>query len=173
MRRFMFVLGSAFALAAFANPVDAQFKVGAHGAVLTGIDQVTISGTSTTIDRASAEYGLGGRVMFDPPLLPFAVVGSATYYFVDVDKYYTATLAGQLRIPLPIIKPYVTAGLQTRRATGDPAKNGLMAGLGVQLDFMLSLFLEATMEFNDDVTFGTASLDQSPLVIKGGILFGG
>ncbi len=173
MRRFLFVLGSAVALAAFANPVDAQFKFGAHGAVLTGLDAVTISGTSTTIDRADAEYGLGGRVMFDPPLLPFAVVGSATYYFVDIDKYYTATLAGQLRIPLPIVKPYATAGLQTRRATGADAQNGLMAGLGVQLDFMLSLFLEATFEFNEDVTFGSESLDTNPLVIKGGILFGG
>ena len=63
--------------------------------------------------------------------------------------------------------------LACRRATGADAQNGLMAGLGVQLDFMLSLFLEATFEFNEDVTFGSESLDTNPLVIKGGILFGG
>lgn len=173
MRRYMFVLGSAFALAVLANPVEAQFKVGLHGAVLTGVDAVTISGSSATIDRASATFGAGARLMLDPPLLPFAVVGSGTYYSMDAGKYYEGTLAGQLRIPLPIIKPYVTGGLQYKKPEGVDADTGFMAGLGVQLDFMLSLFLEATLEFNEDATIGTETIDNSPLVIKGGILFGG
>lgn len=175
MRRFMFVFGTVFAFVALANPVDAQFKIGAHGAVMTGLDAVTFNGTSTTIDRADATYGVGARLMFDPPLVPFAVVGSGTYYLTDDTEgsYYTGTVAGQLRLPLPVIKPYVTGGLQLRKAEGADSQTGIMAGIGVQLDFMLSLFLEGTFEFNDSVTLSGTELDTNPLVIKGGILFGG
>jgi hypothetical protein len=115
--------------------------------------------------------------MLDPPLFPLGVIGSATYYFPDIDDltYWTATAAAQLRLPLPVVKPYVLAGWQLRR-TGfmdeSGNENGPMVGAGVQLDFALSLFLEGTMEFNDEIT-EAPDFDNNPIVIKGGILFGG
>jgi hypothetical protein len=174
MRRSLLVLGSAFALAVAASPVSAQFKVGIHGAALTGLQTVITAGTTATIADANATYGLGARLMLDPPLFPVAVVGSATYYFPEGDgSYYEGTLAGQLRLPLPIVKPYVTGGYQVKKASGGDSDTGFMAGIGLQLDFMMSFFLEGTFEFNEDVTVGTAALDTTPLVIKGGIMFGG
>ena len=159
----MFVLSAAFALAVFATPADAQLKFGAQLAMATGVSEASaLDGT----------FGLGGRAMVDPPLLPIGGFVSGTYYFPEGDvSYWTGTAAAQLRIPLPMVKPYVLAGWQLRGGEGD-TQNGPVVGLGVQLDFMLSLFLEANFEFNEDIA-ALPDFDNDPIVIKGGILFGG
>ena len=122
--------------------------------------------------------------MLDPPLLPFAAVGSYTKYFPEGDgSAWTATLAGQLRIPLPIVKPYVTGGWQFRPEVVDGVSaNGPMVGAGLQLDLGLSLFLEGTFELASDLLdtdldpsglLGLPSaIDQNRIVIKGGLMFG-
>lgn len=171
MRRLLMPLTAAFALVALAQPVDAQLKFGAHGAVITGIDEVTISNV-TYNSGINGTFGLGGRAMLDPPLLPVALVGSATYYFMDT-SYYTGTLAGQLRLPLPIIKPYATLGYQLRKSEGADSETGFMLGAGVQLDLGVSLFLEGTFEIGEDLTVAQEDIDTNSIVIKGGILFGG
>ena len=177
MRRFSFVLSALAALAIVAIPADAQIKFGAHGAAITGLDEVMVAGESVGIP--SGTYGVGARAMLDPPLLPVALVGSYTYYFPEEGDAWTGTIAGQLRIPLPVFKPYVTAGYQLRpEDAGGNSQNGFMIGAGVQLDFMLSLFLEGGFEIGKeidpaDVPGLTQALDTNRLVIKGGLMFGG
>lgn len=178
MRRFLFALSTVFAFAVMANPVDAQIKFGVHGAAITGLDEVVIAGQNVGVP--SGTYGVGGRAMLAPPLLPFALVASATKYFPEGDgSLWTATLAGQLRIPLPIIKPYVTAGYQVRPKDGaDNSQNGLMVGAGVQLDLAVSIFLEGGLEIGKDLDPAdfpglAAALDTNRIVVKGGVMFGG
>jgi hypothetical protein len=174
MRRSLLTLSAVFVLAVLANPVNAQFKIGAQGALISSIDQVAAS-----LDQArqNGTLGAGGRIMLDPPLFPLALVGSAIYYFPDCTgdcSYYTASIAANLRLPMPVISPYVLGGWQIRRRTENGVstdESGPMVGVGLQLNFGLSLFLEGTMEFNsDNVTLPT--LDNDPIVIKGGILIG-
>lgn len=167
MRRFMLVLSAVFALAALANPVDAQLKFGAQASLVTGLDEASpLDGT----------FGLGARAMIDPPVLPLGGFVDATYYFPDNDvSYWTATAAAQLRLPLPVVRPYALLGYQLRGvevSNVSDTDGGFVVGAGVQLNFMMSLFLEGTFEFNeDDPAF--PDLDNDPIVIKGGILFGG
>ncbi|MDX1647161.1 MAG: hypothetical protein R3304_08445 [Longimicrobiales bacterium] len=167
MRRFMFALSAVLAMAVLAAPVDAQLKFGAQAGLVTGLEEASaLDGT----------FGLGGRVLVDPPLLPVGGFVSATYFFPDNDvSYWTATAAAQLRLPLPMVKPYALAGWQLRGTSFNDqsnTENGPVAGIGVQLDLAISAFLEATFEFNeDDPAF--PDVDNDPFVIKGGILFGG
>lgn len=177
MRRFLFALSSVLALVVMTNPVDAQMKFGVHGAAIRGLDEVIIAGQSVGVP--SGTYGAGGRAMLSPPLFPLALVGSGTYYFADGDRsVWTATLAAQLRIPLPIIKPYVTAGYQIRpKDVADNSQNGLMVGAGVQLDLGLSLFLEGGFEIGKEIPAADVAglidaLDTNRVVIKGGLMFG-
>jgi len=173
MRHTLLTISAGLALVVLASPVDAQvpLKFGAQGAVITSVDDFEAD------QGMSGTFGLGGRVMLDPPLFPLGVIGSATYYFPDLDEltYWTATAAAQLRLPLPVVKPYLLAGWQVRRSSfGDFSsnQNGPVVGAGIQLDLGLSLFLEGTLEFNDE-DLDAPDLDTNPLVIKGGVLFGG
>ncbi len=168
MRCLFLTLSVAVACVALAQPVDAQFKFGIQGAAITSLDDPTLEGT----------LGAGARLMLDPPHFPLALVGSGVYYFTDcgdIDcKDWTASLAAQLRLSTPVISPYVLGGWQIRRS--EPGgissdESGPLVGLGVQLNFGLSLFLEGTMEFNEKIT-GWPDFDTDPIVIKGGILIG-
>ena len=167
MRRTLLTFSLALLCAVLAQPVAAQFKLGVQAATITSVD------AATSVDLNNT-FGFGGRVMLDPPLFPLALVGGAVYYFPDCAgdcSYWTASLVGHLRLPTPIVSPYLLGGWQTRHAEVDGfsnTENGAVLGLGLQLNFMLSLFLEATMEFNDDVP----SVDTDPIVIKGGFLIG-
>ena len=178
MRRFSCVLSAVAALAIFALPADAQIKFGAHGAAITGLEDAIGAAGDLGVPVEST-FGLGGRAMLDPPLLPVALVGSATYYFAEGDEsVWTATLAGQFRIPLPIVKPYVTAGYQIRpEDVGGESQNGFMLGAGLQLDLAVSVFLEGGFEFGEEIPSGvgglTEALDTNRFVVKGGIMFGG
>ena len=75
-----------------------------------------------------------------------------------------------------MVSPYAIGGWQWRRT--DPGEgfdasteNGALIGVGVQLDLGVSLFLEGTYEFNDEVP-DAPDFDNDPIVIKGGILLG-
>jgi len=97
------------------------------------------------------------------------------YYFPDGDlSYMTYSLAAQLRLPLPVISPYAIGGWQFRRASAggtSSTESGLMVGAGVQLNLGLSLFLEGTLELNEEIS-GAPDFDNNPIVIKGGIMLG-
>ena len=167
MRRMLLTLSTVIALVALAAPVDAQFNFGAQGALITSVD---------TLSNLSNTYGLGARVGFQAPLLPIGVLGQGVYYFPDAAdySYSTYSLAASFRISTPIISPYALGGWQWRRTTSagtTSRKNGAMFGVGVELNFGVSLFLEANFEFHEEVP-GMPDLDNNPIVIKGGITFG-
>ena len=118
-----------------------------------------------------------GRLIVDPPAFPLTLVGAADYYFPDCGtgdcSLWTAQGHVTLGLPLPVVRPYVLAGLQ-RRQDQTSSTSGAVIGGGVQLNFMLSLFLEAQLELADPVSGLTdATLDAlaNPLVVKGGIIF--
>lgn len=168
MRRVLLTLSAVFALVVLANPVEAQFKIGVQGAMITSLGSV---------QELDGRLGAGARLMLDPPLFPLALVGGFVYYSPDCAdcKYLTASLAAQLRIPLPLVAPYVIGGLQTRRTTvagTTESETGVMIGAGVQVNLGLSLFLEGTLELNSDPDIAIPDFDNDPIVIKGGILIG-
>jgi hypothetical protein len=177
MRRLLLALTVAAASVALAQPASAQLpiKYGVQGALMTGLEDLEDAGISGIPDLNST-FGLGARVALQPPLLPIGVVAQGVYYFPDGDfSYLTYSLAAQLRLPLPMISPYAIGGWQWRRTSPDSGdsntENGAMVGLGIQLDLGVSLFLEGTLEFNEDLT-ADPDFDNDPIVIKGGILLG-
>ncbi|HIF06762.1 MAG TPA: hypothetical protein EYQ64_07340 [Gemmatimonadetes bacterium] len=176
MRRMFLTLSTAVALVALAAPVDAQLKFGVQGAMISSV--ADLSAVDVTQPDLSGTFGAGLRAALQPPIFPLGVVAQGVYYMPDLDDTGLATysLAAQLRVPLPLISPYVIGGMQwTRRAAAGAASttsSGLMAGVGVQLT--LGLFLEATMELPEDLAGAALSvLDNDPIVIKAGFVFGG
>ena len=168
MRRLLLTLSVVVTCVALAQPVDAQFKFGIQGAAITSLDDTFLEGS----------IGAGARLMLDPPLFPLALVGSGVYYFTDCGATdcsdWTASIAAQIRLPTPVISPYVLGGWQIRRSETagiSSDESGVLVGIGVQVNFALSLFLEGTMEFRDEIT-GAPDFDTHPIVIKGGILIG-
>jgi len=173
MRRLLLTLTMAVASVALAQPADAQLplKYGVQGAVMTGLED--LSGTPGAVDL-NGTFGLGARVALQPPILPIGVVGQGVYYFPEGDgSYLTYSLAAQLRLPLPMVSPYAIGGWQWRRSGNGTTttENGPMVGVGVQLNLGVSLFLEGTFEFNDEIT-AAPDFDNNPIVIKGGVLLG-
>jgi hypothetical protein len=167
MRRLLLTLSVAAALVAVAHPAAAQLKFGGQAAMMTGLDEATsLNGT----------FGIGPRVAFAPPLFPLGVIGQGVYYFPEGDgSYLTYSLAAQLRLPLPMISPYAIGGWQWRRSSGggdSSTETGPMIGVGVELNLGVNLFLEGSLEFNDEVP-SAPDFDVNPIVIKGGVLLGG
>ena len=174
MRRSFLTLATAFALVALAAPADAQFSFGAQGAVITGVDDL-----STILPGApdlNNTYGLGARVVVQPPALPIGFVGQGIYYFPDADdySYSTYSLAARFRLSIPLISPYGLGGWQWRRTSTGGTSNtesGAMIGVGVELNLGVSLFLEGTYEFTEELS-GNPDFVNAPIVIKAGIMFG-
>ncbi|HUF77129.1 MAG TPA: outer membrane beta-barrel protein [Longimicrobiales bacterium] len=167
MRRLLQILSVAAALVAMAQPVEAQFKFGLQGAVVTGLDEVAAG------PNLNGTFGVGPRVAFQPPLLPIGVVGQGVYYFPEGEgSYMTYSLAAQLRLPLPVVQPYAIGGWQWRRAGNGTTvtQNGAMVGVGVQVNLAVAVFLEASMEFNEAPTTNVDA--DNSIVIKGGVMLG-
>lgn len=175
MRPAPLILSTVFALVVLAVPADAQFNFGVQGAAISGVDDL-----GTIVPGApdlSGTYGVGARVAFQPPLSPIGVIGQGTYYFPDAAdySYSTYSLAARFRLSIPVITPYALGGWQWRRTSSAGAsntENGAMLGVGVQLNFGISVFLEGNYEFHEELT-GNPDFDTDPFVIKGGIMFGG
>jgi hypothetical protein len=169
MRRLILSLSMVTAVAVAAQPAEAQFNYGLQAAMMTGLEEVT-SGPDM-----NGTFGVGPRVLFGPPLLPIGLVGQGVYYFPEGDgSYMTYGLSAVLRLPLPMVSPYAIGGWNWRRSSNGTTntENGPTVGVGVQLNLGVSLFLEGTMEFNDEVS-GAPDFDVNPLIIQGGILLGG
>ena len=170
MRRMLLTLSTVCALVALAAPVDAQIKIGVQGAMISSLEDL-----GTDPADLNGTFGAGVRAALQPPIFPLGLVAQGVYYFPDLDDLSLATysLAAQLRLPLPVISPYAIGGWQWRRASAggmSSTESGLMVGVGVQLSF--GLFVEGTMELNEEVT-GFPDFDNDPIVIKAGIIFGG
>lgn len=161
---------SALALAAGAallmpRAAEAQLplKFGVHVAAATSSDQVVSAADEAT-------YGLGARVGIAPPLLPIEVFGTVDYFFPDCSDelscgYQNFALDANLKFPLPLLTPYVTAGYTIRRSSlegeiegftfdeSDTA-GGFTAGAGVRLGLIVNAFAEARREFHSDENGG-------------------
>ena len=172
MRRLLLSASVAAAVLAVAQPLEAQFTFGAQGAMITSFDE--ISGGPNLNNK----FGIGPRVVFSPPALPIGFVGQGVYYFPDDAGfdfgYLTYSLAATFSLPFPTVSPYAIGGWQWRRFSGDfidETQNGAMLGIGVTFNLGVSLFLEGSYEFGDDIE--APDFDNDPLVIKAGIMFGG
>lgn len=158
---------------AIAQPVDAQLglQFGPQVAYMTGLED--LSGTPGAVDF-NGTFGAGARVIASPtlPMLSIAIVGQGIYYFPPdgADSYMTYGLGGRFGFSLPLLTPYVIGGYQWRRSDGD-TETGFTAGAGVQLG-MIPVFVEATMEFNDEIPTAP-DFDNNPLVLQAGVLLGG
>ncbi len=174
MRAVVLTLSTVFALGALAVPADAQIRFGVQGGLITSVDDL-----STIVPGApdlKSTYGFGARGAFQAPALPIGLIAQGVVYAPDGDgyDYLTYSLAAQLRLSTPVISPYAIGGWQwtrTSNAGTSITETGPMIGLGVELSFGLALFLEAVYEFKEEVT-GNPDFDNSPIVIKGGFLFG-
>lgn len=171
MRRLLLTASVAVACATLAQPAQAQFQFGAQGAALTGLQVAT---GATTVADLDATYGLGGRVMFSPPIpvLSLSLVGQGVYYFPDNGDYMSYGIGARFGLGLPVITPYVIGGWQWRK-NDVTTENGITAGAGVQLGVGLPIFLEATFEIGEDIPAGLPDYDNTALVIQAGVLFGG
>jgi hypothetical protein len=163
MRRVLQSLALVAALAVLPVPADAQVSFGVHGAVITSVDDVQ-AGTEAV--ELSGTFGLGGRVVVSPPVMPISLVGATEYYFPSCPtgfecSLWTASAGVNLGLPLPIVRPYVHGALQFRGDDNDAN----------ELNLAVSIFLEGLFEFVDVPSGAPADLDVRPFVLKGGIVF--
>ena len=175
MRRLLLTASVAAVCAVSARPVDAQFTYGIQGAAMTGLEVPT---STTTVAELDATYGIGGRVMFSPPIpvLSLSLVGQGVYYFPENGDYMSYGIGARFGLGLPVITPYLIGGWQWRRSgdgTNTTTENGLTAGAGVELNFGVNVFLEGTVEIGEDIPAGLPDYDNTALVIQAGVLFGG
>jgi len=174
MRRVLQSLALVAALAVLAVPARAQLSFGVHGAVITSVDDVQAGSEEVGL---SGTFGLGGRVVVSPPVMPISLVGATEYYFPSCPtgfecSLWTASAGVNLGLPLPIVRPYVHGALQFRGDDDDSnEETAWVAGLGVELNLAVSIFLEGLFEFVDVPTGVPADFDARPFVLKGGIVF--
>lgn len=173
MRRSLLTLTAAAAFAVLAVPAQAQLSFGVHGAAITGVDRIVMA---TETRDLNSTLGAGGRVLVSPPVFPVSLFGSAQKYFPECPasnadcSLWTAEAGLQLGLPLPMVRPYLLGGIQSRNEDGE-SMTGYVAGAGIQLNFVVSLFLEGMVEFVDLPTGLPSGTDVSPFVLKGGIVF--
>jgi hypothetical protein len=171
MRRLLLTASLALVGATLAQPVDAQVSFGAQGAYITGLEEITGGGD------LNGTIGIGARAMFSPPIpaLSLGLVGQGVYYFPEGDgSYMTYGLGAKFGLSFPMVSPYAIGGWQWRRSESGgvtSTENGLTAGVGVQLG-MVPVFVEATMEFNDEIP-SAPDFDVNPLVLQAGVMIGG
>lgn len=167
------------------TPVDAQVQFGIQGSYIAGGFGSLGDAVAEIQDRdLGGDFGLGGRLSFSPPLFPVGAHAAVTYFFPSCDtadcSYWTADLGATLGLPLPVLRPYVVGGWQFKKYDLDVANftsdiaNNPFAGLGIQLNLGVSVFLEGVWEFEGDALPGsTEELSITPFVLKGGVMFGG
>lgn len=142
MRKILF--STVFALAVLAQPAASQLFVGLHAAKM-----------DKTADGA---WGGGAQIGVDLPALPLDVVASGEYFDVDCltdCSFYGGSVDARFRLPLPVVRPYGTAGLTARKfeveglGEGD-WETGLGIGAGVDVATpLLRIFVEGRYEFVD------------------------
>lgn len=151
----VFTLLIAWATAATVHPAVAA----AQGDVLDfGIHAARAS------DVFEGATGIGGQVAVNLPGFPLTVRGAVDRFFPDCPEdvaddcgAWGFTVDGNLAFPLPVLRPYASAGLVRRSVDpGDPpgetAEAGLALGAGLQLGLLgLNVFAEGRREIMDDL----------------------
>ena len=110
-------------------------------------------------DAFGGATGAGVRAGVDLPVLPFDLVGSAEYFFPDCPNdrsdcgLHGLTLDANLRMVIPLVRPYAVAGLAHRRISPggdlpDEESTGLALGAGVDVALGgVRIFGEGRYEF--------------------------
>lgn len=139
----------AFLIPALLAPTEARAQM--FGGIFGAWAQDSFDGT----------FGVGGEIGYDLPILPMDLFGSGTKFFPGCDDcdMHGWSVGANLRLPLPLVRPYLTGGWAWRDAdqgpTVDPLSsgkdNGAFAGIGVDLAFsILRVFAEGRYELLDD-----------------------
>ena len=166
MKRTVFgiFLAAGLLVAAPADEVQGQVIWGAH--------------VPYAVDAFDGAFGIGGRVGYDLPVLPIDIVGVGEMFFPDCGAddcgLWGVSAEGNVRLPIPIVRPYITGGIGYRSlsrpdsnsgGTEDVSATGVSLGLGV--DFNLAavrLFVDGRYEWYDEDVV-------SQPIFRAGILF--
>ncbi len=136
-------------IGALAVPVSANAQL--FGGITAARADKIFGGTS----------GMGGVLGVDFPILPLDAFVAGTWFFPDCDGCDLKgwSLGANLRLPIPMVRPYLTGGMTWRDVgLGDETINplaenddsGVFAGAGVDLAIAsFRLFLEGRYEFLD------------------------
>jgi hypothetical protein len=156
------------------QPVDAQLALGIHASHATKGSE---SGAITFGDGAKGALGFGAKAGISPILLPVDVFLVGDYFFPDCASadcsYRSASLEVNLKLPLPVVRPYATAGYTVRDfkveldgvVTSDAEERGFTGGVGVDVSFAVRAFGEVRREF-----FGQGA-DGDQWVARVGLIF--
>ena len=150
-----------------ADGAEAQyFRFGAHVPFAT-----SLGGGD---DLTDPSWGIGGRVGLEPPLFPCALWGTVDYMFPGGDgtSYQNFALDANVRLPIPLLEPYVSGGYQARRfddGSVSDVYHGWTLGGGIRFSFIVNAFLEARREFYGDEQELVGDDDQ--WLIRLGLLF--
>jgi len=151
----------------------------AVGAVLPVAATAQVSWGAHAVRAADAfggATGAGVRAGVTLPVLPFDLIGSAEYFFPDCGNdqsdcgLHGLTLDANVRMVLPVLRPYGLAGLAYRKVSPggdapDEESTGLALGAGVDLALGgLRLFGEGRYEFLD--------APEKQFLLRLGIMFG-
>jgi len=163
MRRSVCTLSALCVLATVVGSADAQMRLAGHVAKVASLDQLS---------SLEGDFGVGGRVGVELPLLPVGVYGSATYYY-PTNSYWTGSVFGKVSLPVPLISPYGILGVQ--RKTGQigeegrhPSDTRFFVGLGLEVG---SVFFEGSVNLSKDEP-RLPSVDTRLVNFKGGFVIG-
>lgn len=120
--------------------------------------QFSLGGHLAWTDYQDGGMGGGARVGLDIPVLPVDVVGTGEWFSPkcrpnrDGCSLWGATLDANVRLPFPLVRPYVTGGLSYRKADlggdrGDESDSGLNLGVGVDVSLGVRAFADWRWEF--------------------------
>ena len=167
-------------LGTVASPTNGQVAVGLHATAIIDVDQYAPSGPGT-FEGLGGALGIGGRMLFRPAAAPIAVVAAAEYYFADCGplecRLWTASAGVNLYLPVRDFRPYLHGAVQYREDQlfrdflADDSLTAWVVGVGVEVDFAVSLVFEGLAEIVDDPPgFCCGFLDLDPLVLKVGVI---
>ena len=126
-----------------ARPAQGQFFLGGHAAWTSYQD---------------GGLGGGARLGLDLPVLPVDILGVAEFFSPSCEpgrdgcSFWGATLDANVRLPIPLVRPYLTGGLSFRSAdlSSDEGKvdgTGFAVGGGLDVALVIRIFADYRYEF--------------------------
>jgi hypothetical protein len=144
--RTAFLALAALTAAAVPQAARAQFFLGGH------VGYTTYQGGG---------MGGGAQVGLDLPVLPVDIEGNVEWFSPSCDEgrddcsLRGATLDANIRLPLPLVRPYLTGGLSYRDGNlggdlGSKNETGVNAGVGIDVNIGIRIYGDYRYEFLDD-----------------------
>ncbi len=143
MRRLALALSLSLLLAFIPGTASAQFFLGGHAAYT---------------DYQDGGLGGGIRAGWDLPVLPIDVLGVVEWFSPSCQEgndgcsLWGGSLDVNARLPIPIVRPYLTGGWSFREFGlggdgGDVSKNGLNLGGGLDVNLGIRIFADGRYEW--------------------------